>query len=354
MNWLMESIKPFDQVAMQAAERRQQQLTKPPGALGKLENIAIQLAGMQGNVLPLIERPCISVFAADHGLAEAGVSAFPQSVTAQMVLNFLNQGAAISVLANHHQAKLEVVDVGVKADFDAHADLVNEKVALGTQNVLQTAAMTEAECLAALSVGKRTVERAMRYQADLFIAGEMGIGNTAISSLLISSLLNLEADKVTGAGTGLDVEGVERKVETLKQVQKIHQPVVQSDEPLEKLQTLGGFEIVAMAGAFLRAAQLGLPVLVDGLIASTAALYAEKILPGAKQWWFFAHQSAEPAHQYILQAMETQPLLNLSMRLGEGSGAALALPILQQACWLHREMATFEQAQVSQKNSDEL
>lgn len=345
--WLNEPIKPLDESAQAQAQTRQNQLTKPPGSLGALEGLAIRLAAMQSTHKPYMHQAWISVFAADHGLAEAGVSAFPQQVTAQMVQNFIAGGAAITVLARQHQAQFEVVDVGVKADFASQPGLVMDKVGYGTANTLTQAAMTQAECQQALAVGKRAAERAYQAGTSCFIAGEMGIANTASSSLLLACMMQTEIAPLVGAGTGLDSAGVEHKIEILKQVLDVHASSLKQADPLDILACVGGFEIAALAGAYLRCAQLGLPVLVDGAITTSAALVANAIAPQAKDWWIFSHLSVEPAHQIALNFLGVKPLLQLDLRLGEGSGAALAWPLLQQACDLHNQMATFAEASVS-------
>ena len=346
-SWFHQTIQPLNQAAKQAALLRQTQLTKPAGSFGRLEELAVRLAAMQASEFPKMNQAWVSVFAADHGLAQAGVSAFPAEVTAQMVHNFLNGGAAIAVLAKQQQMAFEVVDVGVSSDFQPQPGLFIAKVAKGTASSLDQAAMSQAQCLAALEAGKQAAERAFTAQADCFIGGEMGIGNTSAASLLIAKLTGHALTPLVGAGTGLDSAGVERKRAVLAQVLDMH-AAVDSQDALAVLSTFGGFEIAALAGAYIRCAQLGLPVLVDGVITTAAALLAEQLYPGAKDWWVFSHLSVEPAHQVCLDALGAQPLLQLDLRLGEGSGAALAWPLVQQACWLHNQMATFAQAGVSE------
>ncbi|WFE68186.1 nicotinate-nucleotide--dimethylbenzimidazole phosphoribosyltransferase [Thiomicrospira sp. R3] len=352
-SWFHQSIQPLNQAAKQAAKLRQTQLTKPAGSLGRLEELAVRLTAMQAREFPKMNQAWVSVFAGDHGLAQAGVSAFPAEVTAQMVHNFLHGGAAIAVLAKQQHMDFEVVDVGVSSDFqpqpypEGHKGLVIAKVAKGTASSLDQAAMSHAQCLAALEAGKQAAERAFAAQADCFIGGEMGIGNTSAASLLIAKLTGHALAPLVGAGTGLDSAGVERKRAILAQVLEKH-AAVESQDALAVLATFGGFEIAALAGAYIRCAQLGLPVLVDGVISSAAALVAEQLCPGAKDWWIFSHLSVEPAHQVCLNALGAQPLLQLDLRLGEGSGAALAWPLVQQACWLHNQMATFAEAAVSE------
>lgn len=345
--WLNEPIKALDLSAQSQAQSRQSQLTKPLGALGEIERLAIRLAAMQASEKPQMHQVWISVFAADHGIAESGVSAFPQEVTAQMVQNFINGGAAITVLAKQHHAQFEVVDVGVKADFAQQPGLVLDKVAYGTANSSIQPAMTPEQCQQALAVGKRAAERAYQAGVSCFIGGEMGIANTAAASLLLACLMQTDIKPLVGAGTGLDSAGVQHKTEILQQVLAFHSASLNQAQPLDILACVGGFEIAALAGAYLRCAQLGLPVLVDGVITTSAALVANAIAPQAKDWWIFSHLSVEPAHQIALKFLGAKPLLQLDLRLGEGSGAALAWPLLQQACVLHNQMATFAEASVS-------
>lgn len=347
MHWFKQPIKGLNSAMAAEAEQRQAQLTKPSGSLGRLESLVVQLAAMQGQVCPRMDTLAISVFAADHGLAESGVSAFPQAVTAQMVQNFLNGGAAIAVLAQQHQAHFEVVDVGVKAEFRQQPGLVQAKVGYGTASCLTRQAMSETDALAALEVGKLAAERAFAKGAQCFIGGEMGIGNTASASLILAALLQAELAPLVGAGTGLDQDGVARKRQILQQVFDFHQAELQVDNGLDVLMRFGGFEIAALSGAYIRCAQLGLPVLVDGVITTAAACVAETLAPGAKAWWLYSHLSVEPAHSQALAFLAGQPILQLDLRLGEASGAALAWPLLQQACVLHQRMATFEEAQVA-------
>ncbi len=345
MNWLTLPIPSPDQRYLLAAISRQKQLTKPSGSLGELEQIAIRIAAMQATDKPSVDKVWISIFAADHGVAEAGVSAFPQAVTAEMVKNFVHGGAAISVLAQQHQAHLEIIDVGVASPL-AELTIIHQKIALGTANFLTQSAMTEVQLQSALQIGREAVTRALADNSQLFIGGEMGIANTSSATAIACSLLNLSPEQLTGAGTGLDSLGIQHKAEIIQQALDKHKDI--SPMPLTVLQHLGGFEIVALTGAYMAAAQQQLPILVDGFICSVAALVALRINPNIKPWLIFAHCSQEQGHQLILDALEVKPLLNLNMRLGEASGAALAIPLLRSACALHTQMATFEQAQVSQ------
>lgn len=345
MDWLSNPITPPEQRFQQTALNRQQQLTKPPGSLGELERLAIRLCAMQATDNPCVDRVWISIFAADHGIAAAGVSAFPQAVTAEMVKNFVQGGAAISVLAKQYQAHLEIIDVGV-ASYLTGLAIIEQKVALGTANFLTQPAMSGQQLSLALQAGRDAVTRALADNSQLFIAGEMGIANTTSATAVASALLSVSAIQLTGAGTGLDSEGIERKARTIQQAQDKHN--IDSNAPLAVLQTFGGFEIAALTGAYLAAAQYRMPVLVDGFICTAAALAATRINTKIKPWLIFAHQSQEQGHQLILDALNAKPLLNLDLRLGEASGAAVAIPLLRSACALHNQMATFTEAQVSQ------
>jgi nicotinate-nucleotide--dimethylbenzimidazole phosphoribosyltransferase len=343
--WLAAPSAPFHDEARRAAEARQLQLTKPPGALGQLEALAIRLAGMQGGAQPRAGTVHVAVFAADHGVAAEGVSAFPQAVTGEMVKNFAAGGAAISVLARHLGANLEVVNLGTVNDPGPLPGVVREIIAAGSANLAREAAMSHEQLGRALEAGRASVERARKENADLYIGGEMGIANTTAAAALACALLNEAPERLAGPGTGLDAAGVSRKAGVIRRALALHGEHLA--DPREALRRLGGFEIAALTGAYLAAAQAGLAVLVDGFIASTAALAAVHIRPDAGSWLLFSHASAEPGHRRILQALAATPLLDVGMRLGEGSGAAVAVPLLRLACALHNEMATFAEAGVS-------
>ncbi len=342
--WSTLEAKPLNAECEQKAREHQLRLTKPPGSLGELETLAVSLASMQEVVFPACDQVHISVFAADHGVAARGVSAFPQVVTSQMVLNFAAGGAAISVLAKQLGADFEVINLGTVAAAD-HPDVIDRRIAEQTADFSVTEAMTEEEMLRAMDVGAEAIGRALSKGAQLFIAGEMGIANTTSASALMAALLNMSGESVAGPGTGIGAPAVKRKAELISGAIRYHQSSLTS--PLGCLRCLGGFEIAAMVGAYLQAAHQGIPVLVDGFISSTAAFIACSLCEDAKQWMLFAHQSDEPFHQQILSALDVEPLLQLSMRLGEGSGAALAVNILRSACELHKQMATFEGAGVA-------
>jgi nicotinate-nucleotide--dimethylbenzimidazole phosphoribosyltransferase len=344
--WLNAPCKALDSQAAAAAISRQAQLTKPPGALGELENIAIRLAAQQHSECPALDKVHITVFAADHGVAAEGVSAFPPSVTTHMVLNFLNGGAAISVLAKGLGAHLEVVDVGVSQPI-SHPDLISQRAGNGTGNSTQQAAMTARQLRLALQAGFDAVERARAGGADLFIGGEMGIGNTTAATALYCNLLGLPPQETTGPGTGLEPAKLAHKTQVIQRIIDLHHPACHS--PLEALRRMGGFEVAALTGAYMHAGQLGIPVLVDGFISTAAALVATAMQPNLRDWLFLSHTSAEPGHVYAIRELKLRPLLDLGMRLGEGSGAAVAVPLLRTACALHNHMATFAEAAVPGK-----
>lgn len=346
LDWLQRPVQPIATAAHQFALARQAQLTKPPGSLGMLEQIAVRLSAMQNNPTPSVERVQITIFAADHGVAAEGVSAFPQVVTREMVRNFASGGAAISVLAQSLGAQLEVVDAGVAHDPGSYANVISAPVAAGTANFSQGPAMTEAQLAAALALGEAAVMRAVDKQAQLFIAGDMGIANTSAATAIACALLGRSARQLAGPGTGLDEAGVAHKVDVIQRALDLHGPAIRS--PLDVLRCVGGFEIAAICGAYLACAQRGLPVVVDGFIATAAALVATRIKREASTWWFYGHTSAEPGHRQLLEALAAQPMLDFAMRLGEGSGAATVVPLLRLACDLHNNMATFAEAGVSE------
>ncbi|MCE2679095.1 MAG: nicotinate-nucleotide--dimethylbenzimidazole phosphoribosyltransferase [Burkholderiales bacterium] len=349
LDWLFHKTQAPNHGAAQLALHRQSILTKPSGSLGRLESLVVQLAGHQGNPVPAIHAPHISIFAADHGVAALGVSAYPQSVTAQMLANFSAGGAAICVLAKQHAAALSVVDVGVLGGNEALAGVRRSKVAQGTSCFTECPAMSETQLSAALSVGFEAVQAAKAQGCDLFIAGEMGIGNTTSASALACAVLGSHPRQLVGRGTGVNLAAYQRKISLIAQALSHHQTVVAGKNPTDILAALGGFEIAAITGAAIACAQAGITFLVDGFIATVATLLAVKINPAVRHWCVFAHQSAEYGHQAVMAALHAKPLMQLDMRLGEGSGAALALPLIRAACDLHANMATFAEAGVSNK-----
>jgi nicotinate-nucleotide--dimethylbenzimidazole phosphoribosyltransferase len=345
--WWFNPCQPIDIGAVEQAEARQQQLTKPAGSLGRLESVAVQLAGLQGQLKPTLDQVWIAIFAGDHGVVAEGVSAFPQEVTAQMLHNFVSGGAAISVLAHQLGAALEVVDLGTVNPALDLKGVRHLNIGPGTANFAVTAAMSAVQGALALQAGRDSVQRAIAGGAQLFIGGEMGIGNTTAASALACALLDCPVVQMTGPGTGLNAAGVSHKVQVIERALLLHS--AQRGDPLQTLFNLGGFEIAALAGAYLACAQEGVAVLVDGFICSVAALVAVRLNPECRQWLLFAHCGAEPGHRHVLETLGAAPLLELGLRLGEGSGAALAVPLLRLACSLHGQMATFAEAAVADR-----
>lgn len=349
MSWMHGPVARPDETAARQAAERQATLIKPPGALGKLEALVIRLAGLQGTAMPSAERIRIVLFAGDHGVVAEGVSAFPQSVTLAMLRCFAEGGSAISVLARVLDAELEVLNLGTVEDPGTMASVLNARLGPGTANFTQASAMSAHQVAQALLTGRHAVERAKLAGAQLLIVGEMGIGNTTSATALASVLLNEAPDRLAGPGAGLDSAGVRRKVEAIERAVALHAPHL--THPQEVLRRLGGFEIAALAGAYIACAQFGLSVLVDGYICTAAALAAERLCPGCRDWFIFSHASAEPGHGRLLDALRAEPLLDLGLRLGEGSGGAVAIPLLRLACSLHAGMATFAEAGVAGKSA---
>ncbi len=343
--FLAEEIPLPSQEILAQARAHQDQLTKPPGSLGVLEEVAVQLCAMQGSLHPSLDNVAIRVFAADHGVVDEGVSAFPQAVTVEMIRNFAEGGAAISVLAETLGADFAVVNMGTVNPGPVGERILGCEVATGTANFCQTRAMTETQMAAALETGSGIAEQLQRSGCQLFIGGEMGIGSTTTSAALACALLQQEPHALVGRGTGVDPSGLRRKEDVVSRALALHRGAL--NEPLAILQCLGGFEIAALTGTYLRSAQLGVPSLVDGFICSVAALLAVELNPACRPWLFFSHQSAEAGHARVLESLEARPLLQLDMRLGEGSGAATALPLMRLGCELHNRMATFADAGVS-------
>ncbi|WP_455824902.1 nicotinate-nucleotide--dimethylbenzimidazole phosphoribosyltransferase [Pseudomonas graminis] len=345
--WWLNPCKAIDAQAYENALARQQQLTKPAGSLGQLETLAVQLAGLQGRVKPSVDQVWIAIFAGDHGVVAEGVSAYPQAVTGQMLLNFVSGGAAISVLARQLDAQLEVVDLGTVTSALDLPGVRHLNIGAGTANFVNGPAMTQAQGRLALRAGRDSVLRARERGAQLFIGGEMGIGNTTAASALACALLECQVSDLTGPGTGLNAEGVSHKVAVIERALALH--AAQRGDALHTLFNLGGFEIAALVGAYLACAQEGIVVLVDGFICTVAALVATRLNPACRAWLMFGHRGAEPGHRHVLQSLDAQPLLELGLRLGEGSGAALAVPLLRLACALHGQMATFAEAAVADR-----
>ncbi|WP_267530286.1 nicotinate-nucleotide--dimethylbenzimidazole phosphoribosyltransferase [Acinetobacter oleivorans] len=346
MNWWLESVQQPNLDAKQQAEQHQLQLTKPTGALGDLELIAVKLASLQSNAHPHVNHPWITIFAGDHGVVEENISAYPQAVTRQMLQNFTTGGAAISVIAKYHQAHLQVIDCGTVGEAYEYVDVERHCIRAGTANFAKQAAMNAEECRAALELGKNSVDTAKADGADTYIAGEMGIGNTCSASALACLLLNDTAEQLTGVGTGIGADQLRHKIEVIEQAIELHHKHVTGDA-FKTLCAVGGLEIAAIVGAYIRCAQMGLPIIVDGFISSVAALCAVRMNPKVRDWMLFGHQSAEYGHRRILQELNAEPILKMNLRLGEGSGAGTALALVKMACVLHNQMATFAQAAVS-------
>lgn len=348
--WFGQACGLPSQEHRQQAIVRQRQLTKPEGALGRLEALAIELAALQGTLQPQARRVPVLVFAGDHGVAAQGVSAYPAEVTVQMLHNFAAGGAAIAVLARELGLPLHVWDVGSRATQPI-AGVVSDKPRPGTDDFSVGAAMSAADLHAVFDAGRRAVDAACTDGADLLVFGEMGIGNTTAASALAAALGPLPLEDLVGAGTGLDAVRMVQKKNIIARALALHGEAINAaaSPGMEALQRVGGLEIAAISAAMIRAAQRRVPVLVDGFIVSAAALAAVRINPGVRPWLLFSHQSAERGHLHLLDALQAQPLLSLDLRLGEGSGAALALPLVRMACALHNGMATFAEAAVADR-----
>lgn len=345
----LEKIHPLDDDAMRAARTRQNNLTKPSGSLGRLEDLSVQLAGIARQCPPpLPTRKSVLVFAGDHGVTAQGVSAFPQEVTAQMVLNFLSGGAAINALARQAGARVVIVDAGVAAEIPPTEGLVNGKIARGTADMTQGPAMTPAQACAALELGIRVTQREIESGLDMLACGDMGIGNTTASAAITAVLTGKPVRDVTGRGTGVDDVSLSRKVAAIEKAIAVNRP--DPHDGLDVLAKVGGFEIGGIAGAMLAAAAARVPVVVDGFIATAGALIACALSPQTRAYLIAGHCSAEPGHEAALAHLDLAPLLNLRMRLGEGTGAALAFHVVEAAARILREMATFAEAGVSERN----
>lgn len=337
-------LPPLDAAAMDAAAARQARLTKPTGALGQLEGLSIRVAGMTSRLDYLPGKPACLVFAADHGVTAQGVSAYPREVTQQMVLNFLRGGAAINVLARQVDARLLVVDAGVAAEFADHPLLIQGKVGYGTADFCLGPAMTGEEALRSLELGARVATDVVEDGANILALGEMGIGNTTSAAALIAALTGAPAALAAGRGTGVDDTTFAHKVRVIERALARHNAT-----PASALACLGGFEIGAMAGAMIAAARRRVPILLDGVIAASAALVARTREPKIADYLIAGHVGAEPGHRIALEALGLLPLLALGLRLGEGTGALLALPLVDAAMRLLQQMATFDQAGVSDR-----
>ncbi len=345
----LDAIVPPDPRFLDQARTRLDSLTKPLGSLGRLEPLAAQIYAIRSGAVQLPLKKAAYVFAADHGVTCEGVSAYPREVTAQMVQNFINGGAAINVLARLHQADLTVVDVGVDAEFSAAAALHSAKVRYGSRNLLREPAMSPEELSSALKIGLQVAHMAHDRGQDLLAVGEMGIGNTTAASAITAMLTGQQVANVTGRGAGLDAAGRNTKLHIIRKALKRHFPdSLSSSDPIDILRCVGGLEIAAMTGFILGAARFRKVILCDGFISTSASALAYAIAPQAKGYLIAGHCSEEPGHRHLLRYIGIPAILNLGMRLGEGTGAVLAMPIIESALRLYSEMATFASAGVSE------
>ncbi len=343
----INQIQPLDQAAMQAARERQNQLTKPAGSLGRLEELSIQLAGIQRRAMPGIKDKAVIVMAGDHGVTAEGVSAYPQEVTPQMVLNFLGGGAAINVLARHAGARVVVVDMGVANDIpSADANLIRRRVGPGTMNLAQGPAMKREQAEESIQSGIEVALAEISKGADILGTGDMGIGNTTPSAAIACALMNVAAEKIAGRGTGVDDDGLKRKISVIEKALAVNKP--NPKDGLDVLSKVGGFEIGGLAGVMIGAASKHVPVMVDGFISTAAAMVAVTLAPECRQYLISAHRSKENGHALMLEWLGIKPLLDFDLRLGEGTGAALGISMAEAACKVLSEMATFGEAGVSQ------
>lgn len=350
--WLKETLEGIvgpDKALQKKVQSRLDSLTKPPGSLGVLEKVALQYAVIRGQERPKLQKKIIYTFAADHGVTEEGVSAYPREVTAQMVFNFLRGGAAVNVLARHVGAEVRVVDIGVDHDFNDLEGLIHKKVMRGTANLAKGHAMTRQQALLAMEVGCELARQAATEGVDLLGTGDMGIGNTTPSSAIAAVMTGMPVGEVTGKGTGLDRERLQHKIQVIQRAIELNQP--DPRDPVGVLAKVGGLEIASIAGFILGAAASRIPVVVDGFISTAGALIATGLHPLVRQFLFLSHQSAERGHRALCAAVKLEPILDLSLRLGEGTGACLGMSLVEAGVRILNEMATFEEAHVSGKKS---
>ncbi|MDD5729527.1 MAG: nicotinate-nucleotide--dimethylbenzimidazole phosphoribosyltransferase [Candidatus Omnitrophica bacterium] len=345
-----EKISALDGAVMKCTQERLDNLTKPLGSLGRLEELAKQICGITGQETPALENKVIFTLAADHGVAEEGVSAYPREVTAQMVLNFLAGGAAINVLANHVGARVVVADMGVASEFKAAPNLIIKKIGYGTKNMAKGAAMTGTEAIKAIRFGFEIFDQEFARGVDIIGTGEMGIGNTTAASALTSCFTGKSVEEVTGRGAGLDEKGLKNKIEVIKKALAVNKP--DPGDPFGCLAKVGGFEIAGLSGIILAACAKKIPVVIDGFISGSAALAAFHIEPKVKDYLIAAHRSVEKGHKAILEHIGLKPLLDLGLRLGEGTGGAWAIGLADAAIKILTRMATFKSAKVSEKKND--
>ena len=343
----IETIKPLDRKSMAAAQERQNILTKPRGSLGRLEELSVQLAGIQGRPLPHAKQKAIITMAGDHGVAVEKVSNWPQEVTAQMVHNFLSGGAGINVIARQVGARVIVVDMGVTTKLKPHPQLLSRKIAAGTQNMARGPAMTKEQAIKAMEAGIEIITAEISKGLDIIGTGDMGIGNTTPSAAICAVMTGKPVQETTGRGTGLTDEQLAHKIEIVERAIEVNR--LNPEKPLEVLAKVGGFEIAGLGGVMLASAAHRIPMVIDGFISGAAALIATAISPGLKDYLIASHCSAEAGHRPLLEYLELKPLLNLDMRLGEGTGAALGIFLAETAAKILAEMTTFTEAGVSEK-----
>lgn len=341
------SIPALCQAKREAASRRQDILTKPRGSLGMLEGLSVDIAGMTGQIAPRLDNRSVFLFAADHGIAREGVSPYPAEVTAQMVENFLHRGAAINVLTRQAHSDVKIIDIGVNHDFADLPGILHRKVAYGSANMLHGPAMTREQAEQAIQVGMDVVNEAADYGLQLAATGEMGIGNTTPSAAITALLCGKEPRAVTGRGTGLDDEGLRRKIHLIEESIAFNHP--DPRDPMDILCKVGGLEIAGMCGASIAAASRRIPLVMDGLISTASAALADALCPGVRNYLIAGHLSPEVGHHYLLELLGKRPLLQLDMRVGEGTGAALAFHLIDASLNLLRDMADFESAGISEK-----
>ena len=346
LDTILKEIKPLDSSAMSAARGRQNTLTKPQGSLGRLEDLSVQIAGIKGTAAPKLEHKSIIVMAADHGVASETVSLYPQEVTRQMVLNFLKGGAAINAIAGQIGARVIVVDMGVKGGFQPLPGLLCKMIDFGTQNIAQGPAMTRQQAINAIEGGIQAVEAEMAKRLDIVGTGDMGISNTTASSAIFSAISGKSPKKITGRGTGIGEKQLAHKIKVVERALSVNKP--NPKDPIDVLAKVGGFEIGGLVGVMLAGAAYRIPVVIDGFISGAAALIAIELSPESKNYLIASHISAELGHEALLQYLGLNPLLNLGMRLGEGTGAVMGIFLADSAARTLSQMATFAQAGVSE------
>ena len=345
----LDKIAPVPSERLKQAQRHMDSLTKPQGSLGRLEELGTRYAAINGIPFPKVEKKCIYLFSGDHGVVEENVSAYPQEVTVQMVKNFLNGGAAINVLAKHMKTEVVVIDMGVNHDFKGIPGLIHRKIALGTGNMRQGPCMTRKQAENAIDVGLELAEVAKKQKVDIIGTGDMGIGNTSPSSAILSVLGGVPPNKTTGRGTGIDDKSWEHKVSVIAEAINVNRP--DPEDPIDVLAKVGGYEIAGIVGLILGSASNPTPIVIDGVISVAAAVIAQQLNKNVKDYLFTSHKSSEPGCEIGFQLLEQRPLLDLGMRLGEGTGAVIAMNLLEAGTKIYSEMATFENAGVSKNNN---